>query len=191
MWLKIKGFEKYEISENGDVRTTYKNGKIKYLKLYLNPKKPNDYLRVTFGKGGKYYKFLHHRVLALQFISNPENKPFINHKDGNRQNNSIDNLEWVTHSENTIHSIRVTKTWRHPNPMNGKFGKEHNCSKPFIIEFPNGTKKEYGSQNELDRELGIGRSISMISWARKKKKSFHEFKRGKMKGLVVHFELAV
>ena len=48
-----------------------------------------------------------HRVIAETFIPNPNNLPCVNHKDGNKQNNSVDNLEWCTHSENTLHSFRT------------------------------------------------------------------------------------
>ena len=54
--------------------------------------------------GKRYYI---HRLLAEAYIDNPQNKPQINHKDGNRTNNNIDNLEWVTNSENQIHKFKV------------------------------------------------------------------------------------
>lgn len=183
--MPLKNFENYSISENGNIFKTCKNGKIINIKPWINNKNPNDYLRVSLHKDGKQHKFLLHRLIALHFIPNYENKAQVNHKDGNRQNNSINNLEWVTNSENQIHSVKVTKTWKHPNPMNGKFGIEHNCSKPFIIEFPNGTKKKFFGENEMVRELGFGRTS--ISWARCKKFKKYKFTKGKMSGLIVHF----
>ena len=51
----------------------------------------------------------HHRLVAFSFIDNPENKPFVNHVNGNKQNNTVSNLEWVTSSENERHSYDVLK----------------------------------------------------------------------------------
>ena len=91
---KIKDFEDYEISTWGRVYNT-RTGK--FLRPEVHDK---GYLRVDLfnGAGRKHCKV--HRLVAEAFIPNPEGKPQINHIDGNNQNNSISNLEWVTNSEN-------------------------------------------------------------------------------------------
>ena len=93
-FVKIKGFEDYEVSTWGRIYNT-RTGK--YLRPEIHDK---GYLRVDLfnGAGRKHCKV--HRLVAEAFIPNPEGKPQINHIDGNNQNNSISNLEWVTNSEN-------------------------------------------------------------------------------------------
>lgn len=90
----IKGFENYTISHNGIVKNR-KNMNTK--KTYIN--KDNGYLYVDLWKNNKSYKRPIHRLIAENFIPNPDNKPTVDHKDGNRQNNSISNLRWATYSE--------------------------------------------------------------------------------------------
>ena len=69
----------------------------------------NGYYRIGLYNGkNKKYEFVH-RIVAKTFIPNPENKPIINHKDGNKLNNNIDNLEWCTQQENVIHARDVLK----------------------------------------------------------------------------------
>lgn len=93
----------YEISNYGRVRNK-KTGKI--LKPYVNPK---GYHQITMccEKGNKTK--LVHRLVALAFISNPKNKPQVNHIDENRHNNHVVNLEWVTEWENSNHGTRNKK----------------------------------------------------------------------------------
>lgn len=93
-WIKIKDYENYSINENGEVRND-KTGKI----LAVNINVHNGYPFVSLWNGNKCKKATVHRLMAEAFIPNPENKPTVDHKDGNRKNNSLDNLRWATYSE--------------------------------------------------------------------------------------------
>ena len=101
MWKKIIYNEittDYSVSDKGEVRKDTTN----YLmKLQIQ----QGYSHVTIQINGKAKRFRVHRLVAEAFIPNPDGKPYVNHIDGNRQNNSITNLEWVTPAENTRHAI--------------------------------------------------------------------------------------
>ena len=94
MWKKISGFKNYSINELGQVRND-KTGILK--KAYKN--KDNSYLTVDLWENNKCNKKTIHRLLAETFIPNPKNKPTVDHADGNRTNNSLNNLRWATYSE--------------------------------------------------------------------------------------------
>ncbi len=79
-------------------------GKKKTLKPTITP---YGYNSVCLYFNGKYKTFLVHRIVAECFIENPYNKPDINHIDGNKTNNNVNNLEWVTSKENNQHAIKV------------------------------------------------------------------------------------
>lgn len=97
----IEGFSGYEITEFGEVISHKRNAPIR-LRHDLNKE---GYLRVVLSEGGLTKRFSLHRLVATYFIPNPENKPFVNHKDGNKQNNNRANLEWCNCSENTKHAF--------------------------------------------------------------------------------------
>lgn len=101
IWEQIKGFEDYEISNLGNVRSYNKTPDIHIHKsMHVNHTK-EGYETITLTKTRKY---LVHRLVAETFIPNPENKKEVNHKDLDKQNNKADNLEWVSHSENMKHA---------------------------------------------------------------------------------------
>jgi hypothetical protein len=109
IWKNIKGYEnKYQISNFGNVKSLdYINnlGKLKKgkkLKYRITEKGYNSAMLYNNGVQ-KCYRV--HRLVAEAFIDNKNNKPFINHKDGNKLNNNIYNLEWCTHKENVQHAF--------------------------------------------------------------------------------------
>ena len=101
----IKNIEKitgYKIDSSGNVFNT--KGK----KMYTRIKKKSGYEVIKIGdrrKSGIVKEYVVHRLVAEAFIENPENKPFVNHKDRNRLNNCVDNLEWVNNKQNQIHWV--------------------------------------------------------------------------------------
>lgn len=88
----------YEISDIGEIRNKNTN---KILKQQIQ----NGYCHCTLAINKKPKRCRVHRLVAQTFIDNPEQKEYVNHKDGNRQNNNVENLEWVTPSENAQHAI--------------------------------------------------------------------------------------
>lgn len=99
--MKINGFERYIVTEYGDVININTNRLLK--KEVTNA----GYLRVTLSNSNNKKKVFIHRLVAEYYIENKDNKKFVNHKDGNKSNNNVSNLEWVTNKENMIHAIDV------------------------------------------------------------------------------------
>ena len=100
-WADILGYEGlYSVSTDGQVYT------YKYKKV-LKPRSKKGYLNVSLSKNKKRKEFKIHRLVAMSFIPNPENKEQVNHIDGDKSNNKVTNLEWVTQSENITHSYSL------------------------------------------------------------------------------------
>jgi hypothetical protein len=111
IWKDIKGFEGlYQASNFGNIRSL----PMRYSPTIniLKPRMGNwGYYFVTLYKENKAYQRVIHRLIAKTFIPNPENKPQTNHKNGNKLDNSVENLEWVTASENIEHAYRTGLKW--------------------------------------------------------------------------------
>lgn len=102
-WRAIAGYEGlYEVSNLGRVRSLkyWGGNRVAILKQATSKR---GYKKIALTSEKK--TFLIHRLVAQAFIPNPENKPEVNHIDGNKQNNCVNNLEWVTGSENNIHAV--------------------------------------------------------------------------------------
>lgn len=98
--LSFVGQPAYAVSLEGKVFSLKSN---RFLKSFSDT---SGYQYVECYKDGKKHRFAVHRLVAMAFIPNPENKKEVNHKDGNKLNNHVDNLEWVTSSENCTHAER-------------------------------------------------------------------------------------
>lgn len=100
IWKPVKGFEdKYEISNLGKVKNKITNH------IFKNTNQYGNYFSMVLYDGEKRKSVKIHRLVAQAFIPNPNNFKYVNHKDMNKQNNCVNNLEWCTQSYNTRHAI--------------------------------------------------------------------------------------
>ena len=103
MWKKFiyEGIETdYSVSTEGEVRKDTTN-------YILSQSSYQDYKFVTLLINGQQKRMRVHRMVAMTFIENPDNKPYVNHINGIRYDNNVENLEWVTQSENIQHAVRT------------------------------------------------------------------------------------
>lgn len=165
IWKDIKGYEgKYMVSNQGRVMSLGRNVKFGTHFRHVEPKilKPRQYpigyLYVMFFPNNKAKIKKIHRLVAEAFIPNPENKPCINHKNGLKTDNRVENLEWCSYSENTQHSMYVLGHDHVFRINKGKLGKDNHFSKIILqIEDGNIIAEFYGAA-EAERETGIDSS---------------------------------
>lgn len=169
IWKEIAGYEGYfEVSNLGNFRS--KNRRVRYKtqgfrnypgKSLLTETIVEGYQRIVLMKEGKRKRFMCHRLVAQEFVPNLENKPFVNHINGIRSDNRAENLEWVTQSENEIHSYSILG-----NSMRGKtYPKKVRCISSGHIS---------NSMSEVIRDLGTG-CIEGLKKAIKANRPYHGF----------------
>ena len=157
---EIKGFENcegYVIYSNGNI-VSYKRNIPKIIKGYKDTK---GYLLIDLSREKRAIKI--HRLIALAFIHNIDDKPQVNHKDGNKTNNCVDNLEWVTNSENQKHAILTGLKTAKKGKENYQYDKEHeNCKKVLQFDTHGNFISEYVSLASAARAVNLA-SYSNIS----------------------------
>ena len=173
IWKEIKNYEGfYEVSSLGRVRSLTRyikqknNSKKKIAGKILKPiPNKNGYLMVTLSKDCKGKRYFVHRLVADAFILNKNNKKEVNHIDENPKNNKVNNLEWVTHLENSNYGTRGKrisknlKEWCKKNRV--KKVKQVSLNGIFI--------KEWESAKDVQKELGINsKGISLCATKRRK-----------------------
>lgn len=156
IYTLINNFENYAISNYGNIKNVKKN------KILKPVKNKNGYLVYTFCQNGIKKTFRLHRLVGLYFIPNPNNKPYINHKNGIKTDNYFNNLEWCNAKENDTHA-RLTGL------------KDQN--KPIIAEeIETGNKIVFSSVNEAGAILGINKgTISKVLHNKRNKVNGYKF----------------
>ncbi len=147
IWKDVIGFEGlYQVSSLGKV----KNRKLLNIKPQINT---HGYEYVSLYKNSLKKHYSIHRLIALHFIPNPENKKCVNHIDGNKLNNSLNNLEWCTSSENNIHALENNLR----KPRKGEYSTQTKLNEEGVI-FIRKTKGIFTNQEMADK-YDVSRSV--------------------------------
>lgn len=169
-WKDIKDYEGlYQISNTGKVKSLYRDTE----KILIGDviRSGKGYLSVGLTKNKKVKSFLTHRLVAQAFIPNPENKPEVNHIDGNTLNNNVSNLEWCTHRENINHAWKTglnenqREKLRKMNPLKArKYEFAERRKKPVIqMDLNNNVIREFKSAQDATKYYGMENLYKHIS----------------------------
>lgn len=177
-WKAIEGTNgMIEVSEDGQIRSLLRGSP--YILKSQRDNKGYHRVRVTINRQKMSFKV--HREVAKAFIPNPNNLPQVNHMDGNKSNNAVDNLEWCTNQQNVIHALEIglcgdrgdikkksvsdidytkhrcihrTNGWRNPNP------------KKAIIGCFDGQERRFGSISEAEKFLNSRHIVDVLKGRR-------------------------
>lgn len=155
MYKYIDGFDGYQFHDDGSIFSEKRN---RFLKQRL---RKDGYKDVWLSNNGVSKIFLSHRIICKAFFGDFPISIDVNHKDGNRSNNALSNLELCSRSENCIHGYRVNGRI-HVNSMQGKHGKNNPLSRPVIAKsIINGSILEYESLMDAVKDGFHSSNISL------------------------------
>ncbi len=161
IWKPVKGFEGfYEVSNLGNVKSLPRNGTIKKDKILIGGIDNGGYRIFNLSKNGSNSTKTAHRLVAITFIPNPENKEQVNHINGIKTDNRVENLEWNTMDENMQHAYKTGLNKSNFTDIR-LFGKDNPNSKNVICLKENGDIVEYTSITEASKSEGV--SITSIA----------------------------
>lgn len=180
MWKPVMGFEgMYMVSNFGRIKSLPRLGKVGqkvFSRIMKQANSKQKYLSVELSTNFKTKIFLCHRLVGMAFIPNPLNKPCINHINGIKTDNRVENLEWVSHKENNEHakitnlvplgelhtSSKITNKdalfISKSNMSTAQLAKKYNLSKTTVLSIKNGctwshlTGKQYAKRTKLSKE---------------------------------------
>lgn len=184
IWKPVVGYEGiYEVSNMGRVKSLdrlvkrnnhfdRKKGRI------LSPSINSLYPMVRLSKNGEHKSTFLHRIIAIAFIPNPNNKPQVNHIDGNKHNYSISNLEWCTQSENNAHAFATGLKFVTDKQRIFMRNREVKNKKSVIMINPqNGLVEKFNSIADAGNKTGIfWTNISKCCNGKQKKAGGYEWR---------------
>lgn len=180
-FYKIENFEGYYVSSLGQILSVPRKYCNNYRILKFKYDK-NNYSLVKISINAKRIMLKVHRIVAKTFIPNIENKPQVNHINGIKTDNRVENLEWVTNLENNKHS------WTYLNrvsSLKGKFGKDHPFSKKVNqYDLNNNYIRSFDCLKQITRELGFNFSFIASVCRGERKKAYNyiwRYENGKSK----------
>ena len=156
IWKDIIGYEgQYQVSNFGNVRKIAPfprkmNCSVNNPYLLKKAKSSTGYVHVQLVKCGESKTINVHKLVANAFVPNPENKPEINHIDADRSNNRSTNLEWVTHTENMVHAVKLFH-------VRTDIMRSHKRKKYTVLQYSTNGEfiKEWNSVDEIVAEYGM------------------------------------
>lgn len=156
IWKDVCGYEGvYQVSSMGRVKSLIGTEKIRQPVFHRQ-----GYLQLSLHKDGTKKLFLIHRLVALAFIPNLHDKPDVNHKDGNKSNNSVENLEWVNCSENNKHAYST----KLKKPLLGQDNVNAKLDEYKVKEIKNLLKEGNFTQRQIASMFGVyNTTISAIN----------------------------
>lgn len=167
IWKDVKGYEGiYQVSNLGIIKSLDRTinhstaGILKKKEMYMSTSSNVGYSTVILSNNGNKKSLRTHRLVAIAFIPNPNNKPCVNHINGIKKDNKVSNLEWVTYSENTQHAFNLGLIDLNNRDISNYARGENNGSAKLTNIEVEEIRFKYKYNNLSSRKLAIHYNVS-------------------------------